>query len=218
MALFARGFKLNNVKEQLFAQNLEIPSMKVWLLKKGGYDNKMDAYKAGVAAAKSNLGVYIYKYENQWQWVAAVYMTFEEAEKEKNDNPQSKNLEICEYEVKSKKLKLSRDIIPASRKIFKSLIDSFCILMDLKNTTIINHNNQKDLSSRLVTNYNIIKENIDILKNLNTEIKSPLIASLIYVGNQNILSLQEIICGDNSYSIASLNTVLIKIIFSLDNF
>ena len=217
VTLFLRGFKFRDIENQVFGQEIKTPVMKVWLLEKVGYSNKMAAFKAGIGAAQSGLGVYVINEDNQWRWVAGVYKTFEDAQKALSMNSVALNLSIRECKIESKNFKISRDAMQFCQDILNSVVSVFEMLLTLRDNVEKNKFTE-NLTMSLTTEYNLIKDNIQKLQDINATLKSPLVASIIYTGNQNILSLQEIVCGNNSYNLAALNTALLKTLFSLDNF
>jgi len=217
VTLFLRGFKFRDIENQVFGQEIKTPIMKVWLIEKAGYGNKMAAFKAGIGAAQSGLGVCVIKTDNQWRWVAGVYKTYDEAQKALSMNSVALNLSIREYKIESKNFKISRDAVFLCQNVLDSAVSVFEILLTLRDN-VEEKLSTENLIMKLTTEYNQIKDNIQKLQDINATLKSPLVASVIYIGNQNILSLQKIICGNNSYNLADLNTVLLNTLFSLDNF
>ncbi len=217
MALFLRGFKLSDIEKQVFVQDLKTPSMNVWLVEVPDYSNKMTAYKAGVAAAQTGLGVYVIKTDNHWRWVGGVYTASNHAESTINRISSLSNLSIREYRIESKNFRVSRDVMQPCQDILDCVVRTFEMLLNLRDY-IDKSLSTDNLLMSLTKEYNDIKNNTQRLHDLNVTLKSPLIASIIYTANQNILGLQEIVCGNNSYSLADVNTALLKTFFSLDNF
>ncbi|MBQ7973821.1 MAG: hypothetical protein IJ295_02595 [Clostridia bacterium] len=217
LTLFLRGFTFKGFSEQLHNKNLETPSMKVWLIQTQGYSDKMDAYKAGVAAAKEGLGVYVISDNSTWRWVAGAYTTQVDAENIIQDSVLLTKATSCEYEIKSKKINLSADVIEPCRQIFTAVCSAFDKLLNLRvalnNNTLIN-----EIMLELTSLYNTIKSATSVLQTQNSTLKSDLVSAIIYTANQNILSLNDIVSANNDFSMATINTALLKTIFSLDNF
>lgn len=217
VALFMRGFQLKDLKTHLTTQSLETPAMRVWLIKSQPYDDKMKAYKAGINSYSNGLGVYVICDNNQWYWVAGAYTTQDEAKEVIQKNEILKNTSCILYEIKTKNFKIDGEAIMPCRQIFESGQKVVQLLFGLR-TTIQNEVENKDLLLEIIAEYNKIKNNAEELQKLNTTLKSDLIASVLYTANVNILSLQDIVFANGQLSISTVNTALLKIIFSVDNF
>ena len=218
-ALFLRGFKVKNFTEQLKNKDIETPTLEVWLLETQNYDSKMDAYKTGIAAADIGCGVYVLPENEKWTWVAGVYSTRTEAEGVLNQSTSLINAKIQLYQITGKKFHIKAEAIDACRQVLNSVYNIFDLLLNLR--IALNKATIADkLLLDLTTQYNLVKSGAETLQNLNTNLQSEFIATVIYTANQNILSLQDIICTNTkkTFSLATLNTALLKTIFSLDNF
>ncbi len=217
--LFVRGFRLRDLSRQFNYQTLETPAIKVWLLEMDGFQDKMTAYKKGISAGNDGLGVYIITTNNQWKWVASVYTNENEA---KNVLKSSKSLSEANcnlYEIKSKSFQIPKETTSSCRQVLSTVQNIFDLLVQLR-TAFLSFNNIDNLIFDITQLYNDLKITTEKLQGFNTEYKSEIIATLIYTANQNILSLQDVIYGnkDKHCSLATLNTVLLNVIFSLDNF
>ena len=218
-ALFLRGFKLNNFTDNFKNKSFETPSFDVWLLKTTNYSEKMDAYKDGLAAANQGLGVYVIPEESQWTWVAGVYTDEAIAVETLNQCHLSTDTKVALYQIKGKKFQIRTEAVGSCQRILVAVQNVFYLLLDLRNQINDNYatNNIQLELTRLL---NQIKGCVDELQKINLTLQSQLIATIIYTANQNILGLQDVINlemnGKNNLAI--VNTALLKIIFSLDNF
>lgn len=216
-ALFLRGFKFEDLPNQFTGQNFETPAMKVWLVQSQPYADKMEAYRNGMASANESLGVYVISVNNQWHWVAGAYMTQEEANSAIENNKNLSNAVSVLHEVKSKTFKISSELITPCRQMFDNIISVTELLFRLRDN-IINNLQDPQILLDLTEKYNAIKNSVQELQTLNATQKNELLASFIYTGNVNILSLQEVVCGSHQNNLSTINTAILKIIFSLDNF
>ena len=216
-ALFLRGFQLQDLPKHFNYQTLQTPKLKVWMIEVQDFNDKMTAYKMGVASAKSGLGVYVVPDGDKWKWVAGVFMTENEALQAISDSKVN-NLTCQVYEIESKSFNLMSEASEPCRQTLTAVQKIFQLLLELRNTKRESRDFNQ-LVINITSQYNKIKNSVEVLQSLNTTLKSDLIASIIYTANLNILSLQEIIYGNNQEcSLATINTVLLKTIFSLDNF
>ncbi len=214
-ALFLRGFQIKDFAEQLKAKNLDTPTLEVWLLETPGYHDKMDAYQAGLAASSNGLGVYVLPVQEQWTWVACAYKTKDDADNALKQINLSTTTKVEHYQITGKKIQISPDVFVPCQQILTSVKNVFNLLFDLRDA-ISNSTNIKDIQLQLTTEYNQIKSGVEVLQKLNATLHNQLIATVIYTANQNILSLQDIIF--DTPNLATVNTALLKTIFSLDNF
>ena len=217
LVLFLRGFKFNNFKNQLMAHEIETPPVKVWLLQSQPYSEKMQAYKAGVISSNSASGIYVNHINNQWYWVAGAYMTQDEAENAKKSNNFLKDSTCFLYEIEIKKLKFPPDAVEPCSQIFDAVKKVIELLNKLRTNVLENLQDGQTLLE-LTNNYNVIKSKAEELQKINCSLKSDLIACVIYMANVNILGLHDIVCGNNQISLSTINTALLKTIFSVDNF
>ena len=217
VALFLRGFKFKDFKEQLSSENLETPSVKVWLVQSQPFPEKMQAYKAGVIGKKSGLGIYVIERNEQWYWVAGAYMTRDEADSVIQSHEILANATSELFEIETKQIKISADAITICNSLFDAINAVIDILLHLR-TNFINDIQDADLLINLTDKYNIIKNKTEDLQKLNATLKNQLIASIVYTANVNILGLQDVIFGNNQITLSTINTALLNAIFSLDNF
>ena len=219
-ALFLRGFKVQNLAEQMKSKDLQTPSMDVWLVETQGYNSKMDAYQAGLVGADNGLGVYVLPTANgKWIWVAGVYSSENDANTALTVSGVPAAAEIKHYQIHGKKFSIDVAAVEPGQQVLSAVQNVFKLLLDLRKA-ISAQDEIKNLQLDLTTQYNQIKSSADTLQNLNANLQSQLLATLIYTANQNILGLQEIIYTNEgeALSLATVNTALLKTIFSLDNF
>lgn len=218
-ALFVRGFKFQDLKDQFKNQTLNTPSMEVWLLETKGYDSKMEAYKAGIAAASHGFGVYVFPSNEKWTWVAGAYATEADANDAIAQHALPTDAQNRLYQIVGKSFQIAPDAIKPCNQVLTAVKNIFDLLLNLR-TAINEATDTANLLLDLTTQYNQIKSAVETLQTLNAGLQNQLIATMIYTANQNILSLQEIIRGDTTQpcSLATVNTALLKTIFSLDNF
>ena len=217
-ALFWRGFRLDDIPKQFTQQSLTTPAMQVWLIEFDNYDDKMTAYKAGVAASNEGLGIYVLPSSGKWTWVASVYQTEEFA----NDALQKikiPNATVKCYEIEERKISVPSEAKETGNQIITAIQNIFNLLLKLREA-ISQSQNTNNIILALTEQYNQIKEHTETLQNINQSLQDEFLATIIYSANQNILSLQKIVQGNNSFScsLAEVNTALLKTIFSLDNF
>ena len=216
-ALFLRGFKFKDLKMQLTAENVSTPAVKVWLIESQPFAEKMQAYKAGIVASNSYHGIYVINKNNQWHWVTGAYKTQEDATAVIQSDDNLVNATTRLFEISEKKLKVSADAVAPCREIFETITKTIEVLFNLRSIDVAKIQNS-NLLFELTNYYNNIRSNAEELGRLNTDIKSELIASVIYSANINILSLHDIVCGGNQIELSVINTALLKVIFSVDNF
>jgi len=218
-ALFLRGFKLQDITEQLTNQELQTPTLQVWLLKTEGYDSKMSAYQSGISAASNGLGVYVLPENGKWTWVAGVYSSEDAANDALNQTGIPSEAKIYPYQITGKKFSISPDVLMPCQQVLNSVQNVFAILLNLRTAITVN-DDIKSLQLDLITDYNQIKSGAENLQTLNANLQSKIIATIIYTANQNLLGLQDIVYADAAEipSLAIINTALLKSIFSLDNF
>ena len=219
MALFLRGFNFHNYTEQLKGKQLETPTLDVWLVEVPDYSGKMDAYKNGIAAAKYGYGVVVMSDHGAWTWVAGVYTTENAAKEALNQPGLPPQAKIRSYQISGKKFQIDSEAFEPCHQVLTAVKKVFHLLLDLR-MSICQKSNTNNLQLDLTTAYNQIKSSAEILQTLNVTHQSELIATVIYTANQNILGLQDVICLDSSEQtdMATINTALLKAIFSLDNF
>ncbi len=217
-ALFLRGFNLKEFNNHLKCKVLETPTMKVWLLEKQNYNDKLDAYKAGMAAENVGLGVYVLPDKTQWIWVAGVYLTESDAADALRRSGMSNDVIIQSYQILGKKIQVDSEVFESCQNILKSIENIFQLLLDLRsaiNITTKKNNIQLDLTVQ----YNQIRNSAENLQTINATLHDLFVTTLIYTANQNTLCLQDIInTNSDSIDLAIINTALLKTIFSLDNF
>ena len=216
VALFMRGFKLKDLSNHLNGETLQTPAMKVWIVQSQPYAEKMQAYKAGVIGTQQGLGVYVICHDNQWYWLAGAYTTQEQADQVIQSNDLLVNACSRQYEINSTNFKIAPELAVPCRQIFDTVMTVIEQLFQLRENTI-NNVTDSDLLLALTEKYNVIKNTVEELQALNATAKSDLLASIIYLSNVNVLSLQEIVCG-NLITLATVNTALLRSIFSVDNF
>ena len=219
-ALFLRGFKVQNLTDQLKNKELQTPAMEVCLIETKGYESKMAAYQAGIAAKDGGFGVYVLPDVNsQWTWVAGVYANEKDANDTLSQNVLPADAKVEKYQIVGKKFKVDPAALEPCQQVLTTVQNVYNLLFELR-MAVMENNEIKDLQLALTTLYNQIKNNTETLQTLNDKLQSQIIASLIYTANQNILGLQDIIYADTVYalSLATVNTALLMTIFSLDNF
>lgn len=219
-ALFLRGFKIENLTEKFSNQEIQTPTIQVWLVQTANYTDKMEAYQAGIRAASSGLGVYVLPEKEKWIWVAGVYLTEADADSALNSANLPENASTKSYQITGKKFQLAPDAAEECCQILTAVQTVFNLLLNLR--TAIN-NTSEDTSQilfDLLTQFNQLKSSTETLQTLNITLQNQLINTMIYSANQNILSLQEIVNHDASkpFSLVRVNTALLNTIFSLDNF
>ena len=215
--MFLRGFKFRNLHEQLNAENFETPSVKFWIVQSQPYNEKMEAYKAGVSNSNNDLGIYIINENNQWYWLTGAYLTQEDAENVLHSNSNLSSFTCRLYEIDKKKLRISNDVIEPCRQLFNAIGSVIEHLIQLR-SNLINDINDNNVVLNLIDKFNTIKSNTEKLQKYNTKLKSDLISCMIYTANQNLLGLQNIVFGNNQINMSTVNTTLLKTIFSVDNF
>lgn len=216
-ALFLRGFKFQNLTNNNY---FKTPLIKVWLLQTPGFDTKMEAYQTGISSQQQQWGIHVIFNQNQWHWVAGVYTTDVDAnqalQQAQNLPP---NVYIQIYQIKEKKFYTSKETATLCNETLKTIENIFFTLIELRNNAIsaINNNN---IQLNLINQYNDIKVKGESLQEINTNLQSPVIATVIYSVNQNLLGLQNIVSHDTitPHNLAEINTALLMTIFSLDNF
>lgn len=215
--LFLRGFKFKDLKAHFTDENIVIPTVDVWLVQSQPYPEKMQAYKAGVIGSTHGQGLYVICEDNQWYWVAGAYMTQAEADHaiEKEDILIGATSKL--YNIEEKNLKITPDAVTPARQIFETVTSVVDLLFKLR-SNVIENVQDNNLILELTNKYNLLKSSADKLQEFNAAIKSDLISSIIYTANVNILSLQDLVCGNNQIDLSVINTVLLKAIFSVDNF
>ena len=218
-ALFLRGFTIDDLTDQFKNQSLTTPTKQVWLVQTTGYDDKMDAYKAGIAAAGNDWGVYVLPDNGKWTWVAGVYTTAEESDEALKQSGLPTNASSKLYQITGKSFQLAPDAAVACGQVLTAVENVFNLLLDLR-TAINKAADSGNLILDLTAQYNQIKGSSETLQTLNANLQNQFVATVIYTANQNILSLQDIVCSDANHpvSLAQINTALLKTIFSLDNF
>ena len=204
---------------QFNQEEVVTPSIDVWLLATSGYSDKMDAYKAGIAAAVHGAGVYVLPVGNKWTWVAGVYQNESDANEALKQDwlPTEATIEL--YQITSKKFQVASEACEPCRQVLTTVKKIYQLLIELR-TTVVGKTDRSQILHGLIREYNKLKSGTDRLQTLNATIQEKLIATLIYMANQNILGLQEIVCADvnTQPNLATLNTALLMTIFSLDNF
>ncbi|MCM1403894.1 MAG: hypothetical protein NC133_00055 [Prevotella sp.] len=218
-ALFLRGFKIQDLPNQFNQKTLQTPTMDVWLLEIQDHDSKMEAYKTGVRAINNGWGVYVLPDGEKWTWVAGVYVTENDANDAMGQIGLPENAQLKLYQITGKEFQMTPEEFEPCHQILSAVKNIFNLLLELR-TAIVEANESNQLLLDLTTEYNLIKNGADTLQTLNANLQNPLLATIIYTANQNILSLQEIICSETTKtcSLATVNTALLKTIFSLDNF
>lgn len=218
-ALFLRGFKFKDLGERFTNQSLQTPSMEVWLVQTTAYANKMDAYKVGIAATQHDWGVYVRPDGGKWTWVAGVYQSEEDANNALQQSGLPANASSQIYQITGKNFSIAADAVTPCRLVLAAVQKVFELLLNLR-TALNEAADTGNLLLDLTTQYNQIKSGAETLQTLNATLHNQLIATVIYTANQNILGLQEIIFSDSTHScnLATVNTALLKTIFSLDNF
>lgn len=215
--LFLRGFKFKDLKAHFTDENIVIPAVDIWLVQSQPYPEKMQAYKAGVIGSTHGQGLYVICEDNQWYWVAGAYMTQAEADHaiEQEDILIGATSKL--YNIEEKNLKITPDAVTPARQIFETVASVVDLLFKLR-SNVIENVQDNNLILELTNKYNLLKSSADKLQELNAAIKSDLISSIIYTANVNILSLQDLVCGNNQIDLSVINTALLKTIFSVDNF
>ncbi len=218
-ALFLRGFKIQDIPDQFKNQTLTTPTMEVWLVQVDGYDSKMAAYKSGIVAANSGWGVYVVPEDEKWTWVASVYTSETEANEALTQTGLPEHASSQLYKITGKNFQIASDAVTPCRQVLTAVQNVFNLLLNLR-TAINDAIDMGNLLLDITAQYNQIKSGAETLQTINATLQNQLIATIIYTANQNILSLQEIMRGDSSNpcSLATVNTALLKTIFSLDNF
>lgn len=219
VALFLRGFKIQDFTEQLKSKSLTTPAVEVWLIKTPNYPDKLDAYKVGINAARSGFGVYILPENSNWTWVASAYRTENDAREIFSTSGLSDESIIQPYQIQSKKISIEKDAYESCTQVLTTVQAVIDLLFNLR-TTLAAKMDLNNLKIELTLHYNQIRTNTESLQKLNTNLHSEVIATIIYTANQNILSLQAIIGLNQSdkNALATVNTALLNTIFSLDNF
>lgn len=216
-ALFLRGFRVKSFAEQLKSKDVITPNMSVWLIVTPDYNNKMDAYKDGIAAAHDGYGVYILPDDEQWTWVAGVYNTESDAKHALQQSIISEQTEVRSYQIKGKKFAVDAAALEPCRQVLSAVQNVYNLLIELR-TAMQQTGEINNLQIEITTQYNQIKSGVEALQSLNSTIQSDFIATIIYTANQNILGLQNIVGITNSLDLSTINNALLKTIFSLDNF
>lgn len=216
-ALFMRGFRIKSFAEQLKSKDVITPNMSVWLVVKPDYDNKMDAYKDGIAAANDGYGVYVLPENEHWSWVAGVYNTEAEARHALQQNSISEQAEIKAYHIQSKKFAVDGAAQEPCQQVLNAVQNVYNLLVELR-TAMQQTSEISNLQIEITTQYNQIKSGVEALQSLNSTLQSDFIATIIYTANQNILGLQNIVGITNPLDLSTINNALLKTIFSLDNF
>lgn len=217
-ALFLRGFKIKDFTKQLQSQALTTPTLQVWLVETPGYNDKMDAYQAGISATGHGHGIYVLPTERQWSWIAGVYLTQDEADDALLQPGLPEHAQTRLYQIAGKKFQLDPDVVTTCQQVLTAVQNVFKGLLDLR-TAINNGSDTGNLILDLTTQYNQIKSGAESLQTMNANLHHQLLATVIYTANQNILGLQEIIYPSTQViSLSTVNTALLKAIFSLDNF
>lgn len=215
-ALFVRGFRWRDLTGQFKSRNFDTPALDVWLLEVPDYNDKLDAYKAGLAAAESGLGVYVLPTDNQWSWIAGAYSSEAEARKMLEIECIPNNAKVQFYQIKSKKFKLPSEVFEHCQTVLNAVQKVFQLLLELR----VSVNAGADISNLqfdITTQYNQIKGSVEALQTINSSVKSEFVSTVIYSANQNILGLQDII-ATKAIRLADVNNALLRTIFSLDNF
>lgn len=219
VALFLRGFRIQDFTEQLKSKSLTTPAVEVWLIKTPNYPDKLDAYKTGINAARNGFGVYVLPENSNWTWVASACRTENEAREIFSTSGLSDESIIQPYQIQSKKISIEKDAYESCSQILTAVQAVIDLLFNLR-TTLAVKIDLNNLKIELTSHYNQIRTNTESLQKLNTNLHSEVIATIIYTANQNILSLQAIIGLNQSdkNALATINTALLNTIFSLDNF
>lgn len=215
-ALFLRGFRVKDFTQQLNSKEVATPDLNVWLIETPNFMDKMDAYKAGIAAADSGFGVYVLPDNSKWCWVACVYNTEEDA----NHALQTNHLEnavVKEYSIKGKQFTVDKSAVEPCQQVLDTVQKVYDLLIELR-TVYQQNNDTSNLQIDLTTLYNQIKSYVEALQTVNATIQSDFVATVIYTGNQNILGLQELVGTTKNFHMSDINNALLKTIFSLDNF
>ena len=220
MTLFLRGFNIKDYTNQLNSKILVMPEAEVWLLEKTGFNDKIDAYQAGIATAEAGCGIYVIPQNNQWTCIAGVYTSKDEANNVLKQIGTNIGMEIKPHRISSRRIKILSEAFDTCQNVLKIVQNVFDLLLKIRKNINQSTNEINNLRLELIAQYNQIKSNVEILQKLNANLHDQIIATVIYTANQNILSLQEIISSDKTQPIklTTINTALLKTIFSLDNF
>ncbi len=216
-ALFLRGFKFKDLGEQLRSKEIQTPAQDVWLIEVDNYSSKMDAYKAGIGAKDLGMGVYVIPNETKWSWVAGVYQAEDEAHAVLTQGTLPSDAKLRFYQIQSKKFAIDGKAVDTCQQVFATIQNVSQILTDLR-TAVAQANVTKNLQIDLTTQYNRIKDDVEALQALNSDLQSDFVATVIYTANQNLMGLQDLIGTSSNVTMASVNNALLMTIFSLDNF
>ncbi|MBS7401018.1 MAG: hypothetical protein KIG16_00710 [Eubacteriales bacterium] len=216
-ALFLRGFRVQDFTAQLKAKDVETPTLDVWLVEGGNYDSKMDAYKAGLAAANQGWGVYVLPVDGKWAWVASVCNSEAEAQSQFEQSGLSSTASVKLYTIKGKKFAVDESAFSACQQVLSAVRNVYDLLLEMRQLNA-QYEDIGNLQINLTSVYNQIKDGVETLQTVNESLQSDFITTVIYAGNQNVLGLQGVISTNSTVSASTINNALLKTIFSLDNF
>lgn len=217
ITLFVRGFRVSDLTKPSDA--VTTPAVSVWLVKIPEYATKMDAYKAAYAHSNTGTGIYAQSENQQWTWVAGVYSTSEQAENLCQNASLPANVVNTAYQITGKRFTVEKAIAIPVKQLLALLVTIQEQLVATREMVTAGEN-VNDAVLTLTDSYQQLRTTVETLQTVNIQENSPLVASMIYAGNQNILALFEVVFADvtkTNQLLSALNTALIKNIFSLDN-
>ena len=215
--LLVRGFRVSDLTTP--KDNVNTPSVAVWLVKVPDYTTKMDAYKAAYSHTEDGFGVYVEPENERWSWIVGVYDTEEEAETWRQNTALPTNVTSSAYQITGKHFTLKKELATTANQMLQLLLTIHQQLTATRALVIAGENTANAVLT-LTDSYQQLRTAVDTLQTANGTESSPLLASLIYAGNQNILALFDVVFAEPSQAnefLSLLNTALIKNIFSLDN-
>ncbi len=217
ITLFVRGFRFSDLTET--KDNITTPEVTVWAVTVPGFTTKMDAYKAAYGHSDNGYGVFARAEKEQWSWVLGVYDSVEEAEAFVQNATLPDNVVTNVHQIVGQRFRIKQEIAAPANQML-ALLETIHQQLVTTRTAALAGEQVNDAIMTLTDSYQQLRSLVDDLQAMNSTENIPLLSAIIYIGNQNILALFEVVFADinqrNNF-LSVLNTAIIQNIFSLDN-
>jgi hypothetical protein len=215
-ALYFRGFSFDTKADS----KVSTPAAEFWAVKVPNYEEKTDAFAAAMSAKSKGSAEYVLEENGKWSAIEGVYLTSADANTELMREDVTEEAVSAKYIIPAKELQIDAAAAGTAKNIFGAIKSAFDALIKARADFKAGANAR---GVTVVANdfYKVLKAKTAELNEINKELKSETAAAVIYSANQSILALQDLIFAseeDGNTFLSALNTAIVKLIFSLDNF
>jgi hypothetical protein len=218
IALYFGGFSFEKIKDNPKDSNaVTTPEMVFWVVEVPNFDSKTTAIAQTIATKGKGGAGYLLQKGAKWTVIEGVYLNSADANREMAREDATQTAVSDKYTIPKKEIIVPKNVCDTANNFFTQVKTAYETLIEKRQEFADEKITHDDIILIANNLYTKMKATALELANLNNDANNANISNIIYVANQNILSLHNLIYANTERTAfnAKLNNAIATTIFSL---